>query len=73
MATATIACFVPNGLVLRAGPSPIVINGPKGHEIDPNKGPTAYLTDVDADFWAEWLATYSQSSIVLSGAVAAIG
>lgn len=67
MATVTVACAVRGGLILQPQTTafkwPIVLDGPRGHEAGHK------LTTVDADFFAEWLASYASSPVVLSGAV----
>jgi hypothetical protein len=71
MATVVVACFVQSGLQL-IPPSDqfkdwVILDGPRGHE----RG--AKFTEVDDAFWQQWLATFATSSLITSGAVAAVG
>ena len=57
MSTVTVACKLPNGLVLDipGAKAPVVLNGANHPEAIAGHG----LTEVDADFWAAWTKLYS--------------
>lgn len=57
MSTVTVACKLPNGLMLDipGAKAPVVLNG----AIHPDAIAGHGLTEVDADFWAAWTKLYA--------------
>jgi hypothetical protein len=71
MATVTVGCRLPNGLVLQVGEQKVEIAGQNS-----GMGGALYLTpamcgytDVDESFWAAWLKDHADQEYVKNGAV----
>lgn len=65
--TVTVACKIPNGLHLDLkGRERVTVRGPafKWGEPNPAIGGYALTHDVDADYWAAWLAAYKDAPFV---------
>lgn len=68
-----VACRLPNGLVLEAPGDPnkiVVLNGKNRATII---GAEYGLTEVNAEFWARWLAENGDYAPVVSNAIYAVG
>lgn len=67
--TVMVACRLPNGIILQNPKKPeitVKLNGTNKALI---VGATYGLTEVDADFWAAWVAAHSQFPAYKVGAI----
>ena len=80
MATVTIACSLPGGLVLSLpdavalGLDPyasVTLNGaaPTLSGLSGGDNAGVGFTEVDADFWSQWIAAYATNPIITSGSI----
>ncbi len=75
MATVTIACSVPGGLVLGYADAPngqptvpVVLAGPPSTQASAST-PGYGFTAIDSDFWTAWASSVDAATILASGAV----
>jgi hypothetical protein len=73
MGTVTVACKIPNGLVLNANGQTVTIAGPiravPGTPAKPYPGGYELTPGVDADLWTAWSREHSDSDALKNGLI----
>jgi len=76
MTTTTVACSLSNGLVLgytsatpNGQPQPVTLNPAPAVGVNLGNIPTVSFTQIDSDWWSDWIAASASDPFVVNGVV----